>query len=64
MEHSNTIMSQITKIVSRHEFEALAKRHHTGRTFRRFNRWSQFVAMTAAQLSCRASLRDLTANLK
>jgi len=64
MAHSNTIMSQITKIVSRHEFETLAKEHHTGRSFRRFNRWSQFVAMTSAQLSSRASLRDLTANLK
>jgi hypothetical protein len=57
-------MSQITKSVSRYEIEALAKRHHAGRTFRRFNRWSQFVAMTSAQLSSRASLRDLTANLK
>jgi len=64
MAHSNTIMSQVTKIVSRHEFEALAKKHHTGRTFRNFSRWSQFVAMTAAQLSSRSSLRDLTANMK
>jgi len=40
------------------------KKHHTGRSFRRFNRWSQFIAMTSAQFSSRASLRDLTANLK
>jgi len=64
MAHSNTIMNQITKIVSRHEFEALAVKHHTGRKFRKFSRWSQFVAMTAAQLSSRVSLRDLTSNLK
>jgi len=64
MAHSNTIMSQITKIVPRHEFETLAKQHHTGRTFRNFSRWSQFVAMTTAQLSSRSSLRDLTATMK
>lgn len=60
MAHSNTIMSQVTKIVPRHEFETLAKKHYTGRAFRTFSRWNQFVAMTAAQLS---SLRDLTANM-
>jgi putative transposase len=51
------------KIFSRHEFEALAKQHHSGRKFRKFDRWSQFVAMTSAQLSSRVSLRDLVSNL-
>ena len=63
MKHCNTVMSQILKIFSRHEFEALAKQHHTGRKFRKFDRWSQFVAMVSAQLSSRVSLRDLVANL-
>lgn len=63
MAHSSTVMSQMLKLFSKHEFEALAKRHHTGRKFRRFDRWSQFVAMGAAQLSGRVSLRDLVSSL-
>ena len=63
MAHCNTVMSQMLKIFSRHEFEALAKQHHSGRKFRKFDRWSQFVAMASAQLSSRVSLRDLVANL-
>jgi len=51
------------KLLSKHEFEALAKRHHTGRKFRKFDRWSQFVAMASAQLSGRVSLRDLVSSL-
>jgi len=53
----------MVKILSRHEFESLAREHHSGRKFRKFDRWSQFVAMTSAQLSGRSSLRDLVSNL-
>lgn len=63
MAHCNTVIGQMLNIFSRHEFESLAKEHHTGRKFRTFDRWSQFVAMTSAQLSSRASLRDLVSNL-
>lgn len=63
MAHCNTVIGQMLKIFSRHEFESLAREHHTGRTFRAFDRWSQFVAMTSAQLASRASLRDLVSNL-
>lgn len=63
MAHCNTIMNQIAKMFSRHEFETLAKEHHVGQRFRSFNRWSQFIAMTAGQLSSRKSLRDLIENL-
>jgi len=63
MAHYNTVIGQMLKIFSRHEFESLAKEHHAGRKFRAFDRWSQFVAMTAAQLSSRVSLRDLASNL-
>ncbi|MCU7815619.1 MAG: DUF4372 domain-containing protein [Candidatus Thiodiazotropha sp. (ex Rostrolucina anterorostrata)] len=34
------------KLVPRHEFEALANRHHSGRCFRTASRWSQFVTIT------------------
>jgi len=59
MTHCNTIFSQILKFVPRHEFEALANRHHAGRAFRTASRWSQFVTMAMAQLSGRNSLRDI-----
>ena len=63
MAHCNTVLSQILKIVPRHEFETLAKQHHSGRAFRSASRWSQFVTMTMAQLSGRNSLRDIVDNL-
>ncbi len=63
MAHCNTILSQILKLVPRHEFEALAKKHHSGRRFRTASRWSQFVTMAIGQLSGRRSLRDLVDNV-
>ena len=63
MAHCNTILSQILKLVPRHEFEVLANRHHCGRSFRRASRWSQFVTMAMAQLAGRNSLRDIVENV-
>ena len=63
MAHCNTVLNQMLTIICRHEFEALAKAHHSGRKFRTFNRWSQFVALVSAQLTSRVSLRDLVSNL-
>lgn len=63
MSHHNTIFSQILKLVPRHEFEALANQHHTGRILRKMTRWSQFVALGLAQLSGRHSLRDIVGNM-
>jgi len=63
MAHNNTILRQITAFLPRHEFEALAKKHHFGQRFRSFNRWSQFMAMFIGQLSGRKSLRDLVMNV-
>ena len=63
MAHCNTILSQILKLVPRHEFETLAKQHHSGGTFRTASRWSQFVSLTMAQLSGRNSLRDIVDNM-
>ena len=61
--HCNTLFAQILKRVPRHEFEGLAKQHHSGRAFRKASRWSQFVSLTMAQLSGRNSLRDIVDNL-
>lgn len=63
MAHCNTVLSQILKLVPRHEFESLAKQHHSGRAFRKASRWSQFVSLTMAQLSGRNSLRDIVDNM-
>ena len=63
MAHHNTVFSQLLKLISRHEFESLAKQHHSGRSFRTASRWSQFVTMAMAQLSGRDSLRDIAENI-
>ena len=63
MAHHNTVFSQILKLIPRHEFEALATKHHSGRSFRTASRWSQFVTMAMAQLSGRNSLRDIVENI-
>ena len=59
MSHHNTIFSQILKLVPRHEFNMLAKKHDGSRRSDAMNRWTQFVAMSTAQLVGRASLRDI-----
>jgi hypothetical protein len=64
LAHHNTVFSQILKLVPRHEFESLARKHHQGRKLRKMTRWSQFVSLGLAQLAGRASLRDVVSNLK
>jgi len=63
LSHHNTVFSQLLKLLPRHEFETLAKQHHTGRSFRTASRWSQFVSMAMAQLAGRNSLRDIVENI-
>jgi len=63
MAHKHTVLAQLLKMVPRHDFEFLARKHHTGRKLRRMTRWSQFVALGMGQLSGRRSLRDIVSNL-
>jgi len=63
LAHHNTVFSQLLKFIPRHEFETLANRHHSGRSFRTASRWSQFVTMAMAQLAGRTSLRDIVDNI-
>jgi len=63
LTHNNTVFSQLLKLLPRHEFESLAKQHHSGRSFRTATRWSQFVTMAMGQLSGRDSLRDIVENM-
>ncbi len=64
MAYSTTILNQIASFFPRHDFEKYAQKHHRGQKFRSFNRWSQFLAMTIAQLTSRKSLRDLVNNIR
>ena len=63
MAHYNTVFSQLLKLIPKHEFEALAKEHHSGRSFRKASCWSQFVTMAMGQLSGGSSLQDIVENI-
>ncbi len=63
MSHHSTVFGQFLRLVSRHEFDALANWHHEGAPLRRMTRFSQFVALCTAHLAERHSLRDVVANL-
>jgi putative transposase len=64
LSHNNTAFQQLLKPLSRHEFEALAKIHHSGQKLRSATRWDQFIGMAMSQLSGRQSLRDIESNLE
>lgn len=64
MAHNNTVFAQLLKLIPRHEFEGLAKKHHEGRKLRKTSRWGQLTAMMFGQLAGRMSLRDIEANMK
>lgn len=64
MSHHNTAFHQLLKPVSRHEFESLAKIHHSGQKLRSATRWDQFIGMFISQISDRQSLRDIQSNLE
>lgn len=59
MAHSSTILSQVLKLIPRHDFQKLAKAHDGNRRKGAFSRWSQFVALAMTQLTGRSSLRDI-----
>ena len=64
MSHNNAAFHQLLKPLSRHEFEALAKQHHSGQKLQSATRWDQFIGMAMSQLSDRQSLRDIESNLE
>ena len=63
MGHHNTVYSQILKMVPRHEFADTAKKHDGHRRKGAMSRWTQFIAMSTAQLTGRSSLRDIESAL-
>ena len=64
MGFNSTVVSQILKLVPRHEFERLANGHDGARRSDALSRWSQFVALSVGQLGSRESLRDIEATLR
>ena len=54
--HNDTVFAQVLKLVPRHEFESLARKHKSGRMSRSMTRWGQFVAMGMAQLTGRCTI--------
>ena len=59
MAYNNSVLSQLLKLLPRHEFERLANRYDGKRRSDALSRWSQFVALTIGQLGGRRSLRDI-----
>lgn len=59
MAHCNTVLSQMLKMIPRHEFEKLANTVDGKVRSTALSRWSQFVALTVGQLNGRQSLRDI-----
>ena len=59
MAHCNTVLSQMLKMIPRHEFERLANSTDGKVRSTAMSRWSQFVALSVGQLNGRQSLRDI-----
>lgn len=64
MAYHNTTLSQVLKLVPRLEFERLGNQHDGRRRSDALTRWSQFVALSVAQLAGRTSLRDVESTLQ
>ena len=64
MAHYSSVFTQLLRLVPRHVFETLAREHHAGAALRCMSRWKQFVALLAAQLTGRQSLRDIESMLR
>ena len=58
MAHRSTILAQLLKLVPRHEFEVLAKRHRKRCQLHSMTRWAQFAALALGQLPNWCGLRD------
>ncbi len=64
MAYHNSVLSQLLKLLPRHEFEKHANRCDGKRRSDALSRWSQFVALGIGQLGGRRSLRDIEATIR
>ncbi|OGX32618.1 MAG: hypothetical protein A2787_07780 [Omnitrophica WOR_2 bacterium RIFCSPHIGHO2_01_FULL_48_9] len=63
MAHHNTILGQMIKMFTRHEFQKAVEAVGTEYHARGFSSWNHFVAMLFGQLAGQDSLRGITAGL-
>ena len=63
MAHNNTILNQMLKMFSRHEFQKVVSQTGTEYHARGFSSWNHFVAMLFGQLAGVDSLRGIEAGL-
>jgi hypothetical protein len=61
--HHNIVLSQLLRLVPRHQFDSLAQSQDGKRRRGSLSRWSQFVSLAAGQLGNRHSLRDIESSL-
>lgn len=59
MPHTNTVLSQLLRFLSRHEIESLACASDGKRKSNAMNRFTQLVALMVGQLGGQRSLRDI-----
>jgi len=64
MAYHSSVLSQLLKLLPRHEFEKQANGCDGQRRSDALSRWSQFVALSIGQLGGRRSLRDIEATLR
>ena len=65
MAHSNTVLNQLLKLIDRHDFQILENdQFRPLRKYRTLSLWGQFVTMMFAQVTSRASLRDICGSLQ
>jgi len=63
MAHHNTILGQMLRMFSRHEFQKAVSETMTERHARGFSSWNHFTAMLFGQLAGQDSLRGIEAGL-
>jgi putative transposase len=64
MAYHSSVLSQLLKLLPRHEFEKQANLLDGQRRSDALSRWSQFVALSIGQLGGRCSLRDIEATVR
>jgi putative transposase len=64
MAYNSSVLSQLLKLLPRHEFEKQANDCDGKRRSDALSRWSQFVALSIGQLAGRSSLRDIEATVR
>jgi Domain of unknown function (DUF4372)/Transposase DDE domain len=64
MAYSNTIMSELLKLIPRHQFDTIVKNHGGDRYVKRFTTWNQFTTLLYAQAANKESLREIQQSLE